>query len=966
MLNCFTCFRPNLPLESLIREWIDEQPAGNEENLNEARTRILEARSTKSNQLNLAGLGLFTLPPLEKLASHLQILYLDNNKLNALPDSIGGLSNLKRLILYDNQLEKLPNSIGGLSNLQDLTLDRNQLKELPDSIGGLSELERLELKNNKLTELPDSIGGLSNLQELTLDSNQLEKLPNSIGELSNLKRLLLYGNQLKELPNSIGGLSNLERLILYSNKLEELPDSIGDLNNLRELDLAYNKLKKLPDSIGGLSELRTLRLENNQLKELPDSSIGGLSNLQELVLGSNQLEKLPNSIGELSNLKILLLYCNQLKELPNSIGGLSNLQALVIDHNQLEKLPNSIGELSNLERLILHSNKLEELPDSIGELSNLERLILHSNKLEELPDSIGDLNNLRELDLTYNQLEELPNSIGGLSNLQELNLNNNQLKELPDSTGRLSNLKRLILRSNKLEDLPDSIGDLNNLQELVLNSNQLEELPDSIGGLSNLRELHLTYNQLIKLPDSIGRLYNLRRLTILSNQLEELPDSIIRNGALRIYPPQIDISNQSIPAPFIFNTIKAFSKIRANAQFTNQEKSQKATEALKIDYLETNNSGQNLKSKLREIKNSLINSLITQPSERHIEPLTEFLKKLVLEDGSYNRADANSKKLLSRQILEVLLIANDKKGNQEFNKGVLEICQESQGCADRTALYFYYLKNFVNGKTTSELDSMFQKFQHEDSRSASALTSDSQAQEDLNPAKLIEYLKNQATFNYILKMAESKCEEIKKGNPQFSEDVEVYINYLRIFNEELQKAKINSGLPAIQHQMYFNEQQYKPNSSEINFLQDVLKSENKSEIAKFLAQNIRDETFTSMYHALDETKIYKTINLAVCDIASPYMDTDSYEKSQDAVKALETLQKLQKEIVKDEFEEVLLRIIEKQKFKINFDENKTSKIKEKIESTLRKEGLLPKGSVSNAGVAEEKSLVAEMVKRFSR
>ena len=878
MLNCFTCFRPNLPLESLIREWIDEQPAGNEENLNEARTRILEARSTKSNQLNLAGLGLFTLPPLEKLASHLQILYLDNNKLNALPDSIGNLSSLQSLNLSNNQLRELPNSIGGLSNLQDLTLDRNKLEKL---------------------------------------------------------------------PNSIGGLSNLERLILYSNKLEELPDSIGDLNNLRELDLAYNKLKKLPDSIGGLSELRTLRLENNQLKELPDSSIGGLSNLQELVLGSNQLEKLPNSIGELSNLKILLLYCNQLKELPNSIGGLSNLQALVIDHNQLEKLPNSIGELSNLERLILHSNKLEELPDSIG-----------------------DLNNLRELDLTYNQLEELPNSIGGLSNLQELNLNNNQLKELPDSTGRLSNLKRLILRSNKLEDLPDSIGDLNNLQELVLNSNQLEELPDSIGGLSNLRELHLTYNQLIKLPDSIGRLYNLRRLTILSNQLEELPDSIIRNGALRIYPPQIDISNQSIPAPFIFNTIKAFSTIRANAQFTNQEKSQKATKALKIDYLETNNSGQNLKSKLREIKNSLINSLITQPSERHIEPLTEFLKKLVLEYGSYNRADANSKKLLSRQILEVLLIANDKKGNQEFNKGVLEICITSQGCADRTALYFYYLKNFVNGKTTSELDSMFQKFQHEDSRSASALTSDSQAQEDLNPAKLIEYLKNQATFNYILKMAESKCEEIKKGNPQFSEDVEVYINYLRIFNEELQKAKINSGLPAIQHQMYFNEQQYKPNSSEINFLQDVLKSENKSEIAKFLAQNIRDETFTSMYHALDETKIYKTINLAVCDIASPYMDTDSYEKSQDAVKALETLQKLQKEIVKDEFKEVLLRIIEKQKFKINFDENfdenKTSKIKKKIESTLKKEGLLPKGSVSNAGVAEKESLVAEMVKRFSR
>jgi len=681
MLPFFNCVRPNRPLESLIREWISEQPAGNEANLNEAKTRILEARSEKSKTLDLAGLGLFTLPPLEKLASHLEILNLENNQLNA---------------------------------------------------------------------LADSIGGLSNLQELTLYGNQLEKLPNSIGELSNLKRLLLYRNQLKELPNSIGGLSNLQALLLFSNQLKELPNSIGDLNNLRELDLGYN----------------------------------------------------------------------QLKELPNSIGGLSNLQ---------------------------------------------------------------------ELYLSENQLKELPNSIGGLSNLQQL----------------------------------------------YLSKNQLEELPNSIGGLSNLRELDLTFNQ-----------------------LTELPDSIIRNGALRILPPQIDISNQSIPAPFIFNTIKAFSTIRANAQFTDQEKSQKATEALKIDYLETNNSGQNLKSKLREIKNSLI----TPPSERHIEPLTEFLKKFVSEDSSYNRADANSKELLSRQILEVLLIVNDIKDDKEFINCVLGFCLEAQeSCADRTALYFYYLKNFTGGKTTSELDSMFQQFQHEDSRSASASTRDSELQD---PEKLIEYLKNQATFNYILKMAESKCEEIKKGtpvmegNPGFSEDVEVYLNYLRIFNQNLLVEGINSGLPAIHHQMYYADS-FQPTQEDIDSLKNVLKSEDKSQIATFVAQNIRDETSTNMYHALDETKIYKTINLAVCDIASPYMDTDSYEKSQDAVKALETLQKLQKEIVKDEFEEVLLRIIEKQKFKINFDENKTSKIKEKIESTLRKEGLLPKGSVSTTSVAKRVNILSK-------
>jgi hypothetical protein len=103
----------------------------------------------------------------------------------------------------------------------------------------------------------------------------------------------------------------------------------------------------------------------------------------------------------------------------------------------------------------------------------------------------------------------------------------------------------------------------------------------------------------------------------------------------------------------------------------------------------------------------------------------------------------------------------------------------------------------------------------------------------------------------------------------------------------------------------------------------------------------------------------------VAAISVAGMAIESYGTDQTAMAAFKTVQKLQKEIVKDEFEEVLLKIIEKQKFEINFNEKKTSKIKEEIESTLRKEGLLPKESVSTAGVAEKESLVAKMVKRFS-
>jgi hypothetical protein len=167
-----------------------------------------------------------------------------------------------------------------------------------------------------------------------------------------------------------------------------------------------------------------------------------------------------------------------------------------------------------------------------------------------------------------------------------------------------------------------------------------------------------------------------------------------------------DVSNRH-KSGFIKINIDFLTIIKNNANFTAEEKSQIATQALAIDYLKINNCDQDLQSNLVEIRDFLKR----QDGERNMEPLTTFLTRLVLEDGSYERADAESQKLLSRQILEVLLIVNDKKGDKEFIAGALGVCQVGQvSCGDRTALYFYYLKNFVSGKTAPELDSMFQQF----------------------------------------------------------------------------------------------------------------------------------------------------------------------------------------------------------------------------------------------------------------
>ncbi len=100
-------------------------------------------------------------------------LYLSNNQLTTLPESIGNLKVGGGLDLYNNQLTTLPESIGNLKVGGDLYLYNNQLTTLPESIGNLKVGGNLHLSNNQLTTLPESIGNLKVGGNLHLSNNQL-------------------------------------------------------------------------------------------------------------------------------------------------------------------------------------------------------------------------------------------------------------------------------------------------------------------------------------------------------------------------------------------------------------------------------------------------------------------------------------------------------------------------------------------------------------------------------------------------------------------------------------------------------------------------------------------------------------------------------------------------------------------------------------------------------------------------
>ena len=175
----------------------------------------------------------------------LKLLDFSRNSLETLPNNafLFHLTSIRKLVLSHNKLHEIPKEIDSLKRLEILSLDQNCIEELPDSLYMLECLQILDLSFNKIRVLSPSFSLLYNVRILKINSNSISDLPSDIGKLKKLEFLDISKNKVGMLPDSISSLSSLFELNVSLNKLPNLPTLFGNLTKLEVLDASCNEIQ---------------------------------------------------------------------------------------------------------------------------------------------------------------------------------------------------------------------------------------------------------------------------------------------------------------------------------------------------------------------------------------------------------------------------------------------------------------------------------------------------------------------------------------------------------------------------------------------------------------------------------------------------------------------------------------------------------------------------------------------------
>mmetsp|Transcript_7961 Transcript_7961/g.14991 ORF Transcript_7961/g.14991 Transcript_7961/m.14991 type:complete len:318 (-) Transcript_7961:152-1105(-) len=181
-------------------------------------------------EINLGRNPLTSLPePLGQMKS-LKAIWLDDCEIDGLiPTCLYQLDKLQSLRMSNNKITSLMasecDSLEGIwPNMQVLCLDGNMIEIIPEQLVCLTNLKILMLRNNKIKSLPYGVPGRTHasLQIFQISSNELTALPPSIAECPCLEKIYANANMIADIPLGLSKMMSLKHCNLSNNNIVEL------------------------------------------------------------------------------------------------------------------------------------------------------------------------------------------------------------------------------------------------------------------------------------------------------------------------------------------------------------------------------------------------------------------------------------------------------------------------------------------------------------------------------------------------------------------------------------------------------------------------------------------------------------------------------------------------------------------------------------------------------------------------